>query len=92
MMIGSFNPDNLPEKDLPEWVEDEKSNFDHVLDKDQNGRLSESEIRDWMVPDDATLFDVEARHLFYNADTNRVSDENGVRVQKETLSFSLLVG
>lgn len=26
-----------------------------------------------MVPDEATMFDVEARHLFYNADTNRVS-------------------
>ena len=69
----SFNPDDLPEEDLPEWARDEKANFDHNLDLDQNGRLDKEEIKTWMVPDDATLFNVEAHHLFYNADTNRVS-------------------
>lgn len=69
---GSFNPEGLPEADLPDWVEDEKATFDYNLDRDQNGRLDAEEIRQWLVPDDATMFDVEARHLFYNADTNRV--------------------
>ena len=57
---------------MPEWVADEKANFDYVLDTNQNGRLDESEIRRWLVPDEDTMFDVEARHLFWSADTNRV--------------------
>ena len=75
---AAFNPEGLDEDDLPEWVGDEKANFDYNLDKDQNGRLDEDEIRQWMVPDDATMFDVEARHLFYNADSNKVSLRSGV--------------
>ena len=71
-LAEAFNPEDLDEKDLPEWVGEEKTNFDMVLDRDQNGRLDRDEIRHWMVPDDATMFDVEARHLFYNADTNKV--------------------
>lgn len=52
---------------------DEKAKFDYTLDSDQNGRLDGQEIRQWLIPDEATLFDVEARHLFYNADRNKAS-------------------
>lgn len=81
MYAASFNPDDLPEKDLPDWVADEKANFDHNLDLNQNGRLERSEVRQWMVPDEATLFNIEAHHLFYNADTNKVSQETEIRYQ-----------
>lgn len=72
-IAAHFNPERLPEDELPDWVGDEKAKFDYKLDSDHNGKLDREEIRQWLVPDDATLFDIEARHLFYNADKNKAS-------------------
>ena len=62
------------EGDEPDWVEDEKANFDMVLDKNTDGKLDEKEVREWLVPDTETTNQVEMRHLFMSADTNRVSE------------------
>ncbi len=72
LLAESFNPDDKPDDELPDWVEDEKANFDLVLDANQDGRLDSSEIRQWIVPDEDTMYRVETKHLFYNADANRV--------------------
>jgi len=57
----------------PSWVEDEKANFDMVLDKNSDGKLDEQEVKDWFVPDTESTNQVEMRHLFISADSNRVS-------------------
>lgn len=86
--MSTFNPEGLKDDDLPEWVGDEKANFDYNLDKNQDGRLDRSEIRSWVVPDDATTFDVEARHILYNADTNR---DRKVTVEELQAKFDVLI-
>ncbi len=70
--LVSFIPEDF-EGDEPSWVEDEKANFDHVLDKNGDGKLDSDEVREWLVPDTETTNQVEMRHLFMSADTNRVS-------------------
>ena len=65
--------EDTPESEEPSWLEDEKSNFDHVLDKNHDGKLDDSEVREWFVPDTETTNEVEMRHLFMSSDSNRAS-------------------
>lgn len=67
---------------------DEKANFDYNLDANQDGSLDEKEIRSWLVPDEATMFDVEARHLFYSADTNRVRRRSSLILTRATTTIA----
>lgn len=68
----SFNPDRLPEDELP-MVGDERSEFKDHLDKDHDGVLGYEEIKEWLVPDDVEFFQEEARHLISHADKDKVS-------------------
>ena len=69
---GSFNPDNLQENDTPEWVEEERQEFNERLDRDHNGLLDHKEVRDWMAPNEKEFHEEEANHLFNNVDKDKV--------------------
>lgn len=69
--IASFNPDQLPEDELP-MVGDERSEFTNRLDMDHDGMLNYEEIKEWLVPDDVEFFQEEAQHLISHADKDEV--------------------
>lgn len=52
----------------PDWVQNEKFQFNSYRDKNGNGVLDENEVKNWILPDDFDHADAEARHLIYEAD------------------------
>ena len=56
----------------PDWVKTEREQFNKHRDKDNDGALSKEEISDWISPPDFDHAHAEAKHLIYEADTNKV--------------------
>lgn len=55
----------------PDWVQNEKDQFNNFRDKDKDGFMSRDEVRDWIMPVDYDHSTSEARHLIYEADKNK---------------------
>ncbi|RZC40105.1 reticulocalbin-2 [Asbolus verrucosus] len=51
-----------------EWLQIEKDKFDHDLDKDGDGKLSNNEILSWVVPSNEEIAEEEVEHLFASSD------------------------
>jgi len=64
-----FNADSGEEE--PDWIETEKKQFTDYRDKDKNGFLDLSEVRQWILPDDYNHAEAEAKHLIYESDDNK---------------------
>ena len=56
----------------PDWVVAEREQFHKHRDKDGDGKLNKKELGDWILPEDFDHAEAEARHLIYEADTNKV--------------------
>ncbi len=56
----------------PDWVRVEREGFSKHRDRDGNGRLNKEEIQHWILPEGYDHARSEAKHLIYNADTNKV--------------------
>lgn len=57
----------------PDWVKTERQHFSKHRDKDNDGSLDKEEISNWISPPDYDHAHAEAKHLVYEADTNKVS-------------------
>jgi hypothetical protein len=64
---------NTDEPDEPEWVQNERTQFENYRDKNKDGRMDRSEVRDWILPPDYDHAEAEAKHLVFESDANRVS-------------------
>lgn len=64
---------NTDEPDEPEWVQNERTQFQNYRDKNKDGRMDRSEVRDWILPPDYDHAEAEAKHLVFESDANRVS-------------------
>jgi len=56
--------------DEPDWVEEERRQFNDFRDKDNNGFLENDEVRDWILPSEYDHAENEARHLLDSCDTD----------------------
>ncbi|XP_030570867.1 calumenin [Drosophila novamexicana] len=66
--IGDMYRPSEPNEDEPEWVLSEREAFSKHRDLDQDGYLTEAEIRQWIVPNDFDHAESEAKHLIFEAD------------------------
>ena len=73
--IGDFYDEEDGSTEEPEWVADEKDNFNNVLDKDGDGRLDNAEVGQWVLPRDLEYVADEAKHLLSSADENQVRSQ-----------------
>ena len=71
----------------PDWVVAEREQFRQHRDKDGDGKLDKKELGEWVLPEDFDHAQAEAKHLIYEADTNKVGggwghsyNPEGVRV------------
>jgi len=55
----------------PEWVEEERKQFNEFRDKDKSGYLENEEVRNWILPSEYDHAEGEARHLIESADSNK---------------------
>ncbi len=58
--------------DEPEWVKTEREHFSKHRNKNSDGLLDKEEISNWISPPDYDHVHAEAKHLIYEADTNKV--------------------
>ena len=64
------------EEELPEWVNEERDDFNNVRDKNGDGVLDREEVLEWVYPaEEQNYAEEEAKHLIKNAD----SDSDRVR-------------
>ncbi|UXI19592.1 PolyA RNA polymerase [Sarcoptes scabiei] len=56
---------------VPEWVTREREQFHSYRDKNNDGYLDRDEIKEWIVPANYDHADAEAKHLMYEADSNK---------------------
>ena len=56
----------------PDWVKTEREHFNKHRDKNSDGSLDKDEISNWISPPDYDHAHAEAKHLIYEADTNKV--------------------
>lgn len=73
----------------PEWVKNEREQFNAYRDKDGDGFMDTEEVKNWILPQDFDHAEAEARHLIYEAD----SDEDQQLTKEEVLNkYDLFVG
>ncbi|OQV20397.1 putative Calumenin [Hypsibius exemplaris] len=51
----------------------EKERFEQFFDQDHDGKLNDTEIFRWLIPDDRATAAVEAEHIFEKSDANKDS-------------------
>lgn len=56
----------------PEWVTTEREQFTEFRDKNKDGKMDKDETRDWILPQDYDHAEAEAKHLVYEADSDKV--------------------
>ena len=64
-----------PEQDgvsEPDWVRTEREQFKSFRDKNGDGRMDSSEVREWVMPDDYDHTVAESKHLIFESDMDRV--------------------
>lgn len=66
-------PSGTSDNHVPEWMERERSEFNKVMDKNGDGRLSRDEVREWLLSEEVEFLVEEAEHLIQSADI----DEDG---------------
>lgn len=66
-----------PEADEPEpdWVKTERQQFRDHRDLNKDGKMDGSEISHWIHPHDYDHTDLEAKHLIYESDKDKVRDQ-----------------
>ncbi|XP_059484453.1 calumenin [Neocloeon triangulifer] len=78
-----------PGEEEPEWVKSEKDQFVRFRDKDADGFMDKEEVKGWIIPPEFDHAEAEARHLVYDAD----SDKDGKLTKSEVLDkYDLFVG
>ena len=59
------------ERSAPEWLNEEAQLFRDKRDEDHDGFLSESEVKNWIVPNQYDHVQSEIEHLMNTADDDR---------------------
>ncbi|EDV96005.1 calumenin [Drosophila grimshawi] len=68
--IGDMYRPSEPDEEEPEWVLSERESFSKHRDLDNDGYLTENEIRQWISPNDFDHAESEAKHLIFEADVD----------------------
>ena len=58
--------------EMPDWMAGEQREFEEKLDTNKDGYLDDSEIRQWIAPNDDEFFNDEIDHLLNHIDENKV--------------------
>lgn len=88
-MYSAEDSSSSSSSNIPEWVQREREQFHTYRDKNGDGFLDRNEIREWIVPANYDHADAEAKHLIYEADTNK----DGILSHDEILdNYDVFVG
>lgn len=84
-----YSPEDGPTQSVPEWVKREREQFKQYRDFNKDGYLDRTEVKEWIVPTNFDHAEAEAKHLIFEADSNK----NGVLSKEEILdNYDVFVG
>lgn len=87
--IGDMFKPESPNEPEPAWVAQEREQFGLYRDRNKDGKMDQAEIGEWILPTEYDHAEAEAKHLMYEADTNK----DDKLTKKEILdSYDLFVG
>lgn len=73
----------------PDWVKNEREQFENYRDKNKDGQMDPSEVKQWIIPPDFDHAEAEARHLINESD----GDDDGQLTKDEIMAkYDLFVG
>ena len=73
----------------PDWVMEERQQFEKFRDRNQDGFMDLEEVRAWIIPPDYDHSEAEAKHLVFEAD----EDHDNLLTKEEILEkYDLFVG
>jgi hypothetical protein len=64
------NRENADEE--PEWVKNERKQFQQYRDKNKDGSLDKAEVKDWILPENFDHARAESKHLIFEGDDDKV--------------------
>ena len=62
----------------PEWVKTEREQFTEYRDQNKDGKMDKEEVKSWILPDNYDHAEAEAKHLMYEADSDKVKCNSGL--------------
>ncbi|KAF9794017.1 hypothetical protein SFRURICE_015186 [Spodoptera frugiperda] len=65
-----YKPEDGEDEDEPDWVKQEREQFNGYRDTNKDGFMDENEVKDWIAPPEFDHAEAEARHLVFEADTD----------------------
>ena len=76
-------------EDEPDWVRNEREQFENYRDKNKDGHMDPEEVKQWIIPPDFDHAEAEAKHLVQESD----SDDDGQLTKDEIMAkYDLFVG
>lgn len=76
-LVGDMWPNKEGEEE-PEWVKSEREQFSTFRDKNNDKKLDQDEVKEWIMPPDYDHSLAESKHLIHESDADRV--RNGLQV------------
>ena len=87
--ISDMYSSDSDQENVPDWVIREREQFKNFRDRNGDGFMDKSEVRDWIVPADYDHSEAEAKHLIAESD----KDADGRLTREEILdNYDLFVG
>jgi len=87
--IGDMYREGEEGSEEPDWVIQERKNFNEFRDRDGDGFMDLEEVRAWIVPPDYDHSEAEAKHLVFEAD----EDHDNLLTKEEILEkYDIFVG
>lgn len=84
-----YTPEEGELDEEPDWVKQEREQFNGYRDTNKDGYMDENEVKDWIAPPEFDHAEAEARHLVFEAD----SDADEKLTKAEILDkYDLFVG
>ncbi|KAK4025254.1 calumenin-A [Daphnia magna] len=76
-------------EDEPDWVRNEREQFQNYRDKNKDGHLDPDEVKQWIIPPDFDHSEAEAKHLIQESD----ADADGQLTKEEIINkYDVFVG
>ena len=70
--VADMWPNRENAEEEPEWVKNERKQFVNYRDKNKDGRLDKTEVKDWILPDNFNHAQAESKHLVFETDVDKV--------------------
>lgn len=87
--IGDMYRHGNDGEEEPDWVRNEREQFQNYRDKNKDGHMDAEEVKQWIIPPDFDHAEAEAKHLVQESD----ADGDGQLTRHEIISkYDLFVG